>query len=193
MSEERAFRRLVHTFAASFVGFYLIPVGARLPWKVLGVALVAAAAGFETARLTGMLPWERVYAMRGYERWRPGSYLYFGAGTLPLILWAPEMVTIPCLLCAAIGDPVIGEVRMHAGPWAAGAVGWTLGTAFFAIVGLPAWIAVLTAGTFVAAEAFKNPWLDDDLLTQVVPALVLAALIVAGTWTPTRVVQPLPI
>lgn len=187
MSEERAFRRLVHTFTTVFVAYYLIPVGERLPWKVLAVALFSVAATVEACRLAGLLPRRRVYGMREYETRRPASYLYFGAGTLPLLLWAPEQITIPCLLCAGIGDPLIGEVRLHVGPWPAAVVGLTTGTVFFLIVAVPVPLALLGGVAFVAAESLNNPWLDDDLLNQAVPALVLAGLSLVGTWTPRTV------
>lgn len=191
MSKERAFRRLVHTFSTAFVGYYLIPVGSRLPLKVLAVALFAFALGFDAARLAGWLPWQDVYGLRGYEQERPASYVYFGAGALPLILFAPEQVTIVCLLLAGIGDPVMGEVRLHVGPWTAVVVGVAVGTAFGVIVGLPAGVALAAGATFAAAEALKNPWLDDDLLNQAVPALVLLGLAALGVWLPVDVIQPL--
>lgn len=191
MTAERAFRRLVHAFSTCFIGYYLIPVPSRLPWKVMAVALFAFALGLETARLAGWLPWRDVYGLRRYELQRPASYLYFGAGALPLILFAPQQVTITCLLLAGIGDPVVGEVRMHVGSWTAGVVGVALGTAFGVIAALPVEVALVAGAAFVAAEASKNPWLDDDLLNQAVPALVLLGLAWLGAWAPTDVIQPL--
>lgn len=191
MSQERVFRRLVHTFSTAFIGYYLIPVGSRLPWKVVAVAIFAFALGFDAARLAGWLPWRDVYGLRGYEQDRPASYVYFGAGALPLILFAPQQVTIVCLLLAGIGDPVIGEARLHVGPWTAGVVGAVVGTAFGVIVGLPALIALVVGAAFAIAEASKNPWLDDDLLNQAVPALILLGLAWLGAWAPVDVIQPL--
>lgn len=191
MSEERAVRRLVHTFSTTFVGFYLIPPAQRLPWKVLALGLFTMAFLLEGARLSGWLPWDRLYGLRRYEQERPASYLYFGAGALPLILFAPAQLAIPCILCAGLADPFAGETRLHAGPGAAAAVGLTASTAFFVVVGLPLLVAVGGGIAFLLAEAFKTPWLDDDLLTLALPALVLVALAWAGLWTPTTVIDPI--
>lgn len=195
MDRERGFRRLFHTFGTVFLAYYLIPVEPpelRLVAEVGGIAALTVALGVEAFRLRGWLGRRQLYGLREYERYRPASYLYWGIGALPLFLLAPEQIAVPCVLCAALGDPLVGEMRLQVGPYAGAAAGFAAATVFFAIVQIPLWIAPLGGVAFVAAESFKNPWLDDDLLTLVVPALLLVGLWAAGLYAPVDVIAPMP-
>lgn len=195
MTEERGFRRVFHASGSMFVGYYLLPeepLYVRQTAVLVGAVILAVATVIEMARLAGWLPKKDLYGLREYETRRPASYLYWGLGALPLFLLVPEQIVVPCVLASAIGDPVVGEARMAVGAGPAAAVGLAVGAAFFVLAGLPPAFALGAGTAFVAAESFKNPWLDDDLLTLVVPAALLVALAHLGLLTPVDIVTPMP-
>lgn len=192
-ADERAFRRLTHAFGTIFLAFYLLPEDPpelRASVLAVGAVVLAAAIVVDGARLAGLFGRRRLYGLRDYEAHRPAAFVYWGLAALPLFWLAPEQIAIPCILCGALGDPLVGEARLHAGTAAGWAVAVSAGTVFFLLVGIAPWIAVLAGAAFAAGEGFKNPWLDDDLLTMAAPALVLAALLVAGAYAPVDVVTP---
>ena len=175
------FRRVFHTYASSFLAFYLLP---NAPWidvvkLMVPVAILVLVGIIECRRLGGVLDRQYFFGLRTYEHHRPASYFYFGAGLIILLLAFPQQIAVPCILCACFVDPAIGEFRYRLKKKTAYLLGFFLSAGFFLVTWFHAqpWVILCVcligaAGT-VLGERVKIRWLDDDLLIQLVPALLL--------------------
>ncbi|MFH1101072.1 MAG: dolichol kinase [Methanobacteriota archaeon] len=198
------FRRVFHTFGASFLFYYLLPEGVwgSIVKIVLPVLLVAILVVVEYRRLHGSLDQKRFFGLRNYERGRPASYLYFGVALLLLFLFFPQQIAIPCILCASFLDPIIGESRFYFGRRNAYLVGFFVSLFFFVVCWFRAewWIVILVAvvgacGALVG-ESKKLRWLDDDFMIQMVPAVLLVVIWQGVLWfgvdiLPAKLILPL--
>jgi len=175
------FRRVFHTFAASFLVYYLIPdVGWVGTVKiVVPIGIVVCIAIVDYRRIRGELNHQRFFGLRSYEKGRPASYLYFGTGLLLLLLLFPQQIAIPCILCASFTDPVIGESRYYLGRKRAYLIGFLVSLFLFLLTWYRAdWWVILTislVGTtgVVVGEAQKLWFIDDDFMIQILPAILL--------------------
>ena len=117
--------------------------------------------------------------IREYERFRPASYGYFSLGAIILLAYFPQYIAIPCILSAAICDPIIGILKQKKKKIVGFIIGFFISFIFFYICWQDAffWIAigasVIGSVTVIFAEHASNVWLDDDLLMQIIPAFVL--------------------
>jgi dolichol kinase len=175
------FRRVFHTFAASFLFYYLLPDeewinSAKI---VLPVIIVLCMVVVEYRRIRGDLDHQRFFGLRNYEKKRPASYLYFGVGVLILFLLFPQQIAIPCILCASFTDPIIGESRYYLGKKRAYAIGFVISAFFFLVTWYRAdwWVLILVpllgATGAVMGEAKKLTLVDDDFMIQMLPAVLL--------------------
>ncbi|HWR27140.1 MAG TPA: dolichol kinase [Candidatus Thermoplasmatota archaeon] len=175
------FRRVFHTFAASFLFYYLLPdeEWINVIKIIVPVILVFCLIVIEYHRLRGALDHQRFFGLRNYEKKRPASYLYFGIAVLLLFLLFPQQIAIPCILCASFTDPVIGETRYHLGKKKAYIIGFIISLFFFLITWFRAdWrililVSVIGAAGALAGEAKKLRYIDDDFMIQMLPALLL--------------------
>ena len=186
------FRRAFHTFAASFLVYYLIPsegwIGALK--IIIPAGIVACIAIIDYGRIRGEFDQRRFFGLRGYEKGRPASYLYFGIGLLLLLVLVPQQIAVPCVLCASFTDPLIGESRYYLGKKSAYALGFVASMFFFLLTWYRAewWVmlivALLGASGAVIGEAKKWNLIDDDFMIQVLPAILLLcvwqAMLLAG-------------
>lgn len=175
------FRRVFHTFAASFLFYYLLP---DEEWMnaikiVVPISIVFCMIVIEYRRLRGTLDHQRFFGLRSYEKKQPASYLYFGIAVVLLFLLFPQQIAIPCILCASFTDPIIGETRHYFGKTRAYAIGFIVSLFFFFITWYQAdwWILILVsvigaAGALIG-EAKKLRLIDDDFMIQMLPALLL--------------------
>jgi dolichol kinase len=178
------FRRVFHTFAASFLFYYLLPDQSWMHVVKIAVpiGIVAVMVVVEYHRLRGDLDHQRFFGLRGYEKRRPASYLYFGFAMLLLLLFFPQQIAIPCILCASFTDPIIGETRFYFGKKKAYLIGFFFSMFFFTITWYHAewWIlltvSLLGATGAVAGEAKKLWLIDDDFLIQILPAVMILVL-----------------
>jgi len=175
------FRRVFHTFAASFLVYYLLP---DEEWITLGkivlpIIIVLCMVVVEYRRIRGDLDHQRFFGLRNYEKKRPASYLYFGVGVLILFLLFPQQIAIPCILCASFTDPIIGESRYYLGKKRAYAIGFVISVFFFLVTWYRAdwWVLILVsllgATGAVIGEAKKLKFVDDDFMIQMLPAFLL--------------------
>jgi dolichol kinase len=175
------FRRVFHTFAASFLVFYLIPDGGWIGIVkiIVPIGIVACIAIIDYGRIRGELDHQRFFGLRGYEKGRPASYLYFGVALLLLLLLFPQQIAIPCILCGSFTDPLIGESRYHFGKKRAYLIGFLVSMFFFLLTWYRAdWWVILTVSVVgaigaVVGEAKKLRLVDDDFTIQILPALLL--------------------
>jgi dolichol kinase len=178
------FRRVFHTFAASFLFYYLLPDDEWITFIkiVVPIIIVCCMVGVEYRRLGGTIDHQRFFGLRSYEKKRPASYLYFGIAVLLLFLLFPQQIAIPCVLCASFTDPIIGETRYYLGKNKAYVIGFIVSLCFFLITWYRAdwWALVLVsligATGAVIGEAKKLRFIDDDFMIQMLPAFLLFVL-----------------
>ena len=183
MIDQAIYRRFNHTVAACFVVYFLFPR------HFLGFDRVYLVGGFwlsiiliEYFRLNGTFTLD---GMRDYEDTRVAGFVWFATGTcMILILYEmgvfPEIFAISTIIMASFTDPLIGEVNRKYGSKEgifAGIIGsfviyyLLLGVLFYSLVG---------SIVAVAVERPKFKWLDDDLLMQIFPIMVLTILYYSG-------------
>ncbi len=178
------FRRVFHTFAASFLIYYLLPneqwintIKFYIPIVIVVFALI-----LEYFRLKGRIDRSHFFGLRTYEEKRPAGYLYFGVAALILLLFFPQQIAIPCILCACFSDPIIGEMRHHSGIKEAYVIGFFICVFFFLVTWFKAdiWIVLLVSiigGTGALIGEAKKFWLiDDDFMIQILPAILILIL-----------------
>ncbi len=179
--EAHWFRRVFHTFAASFLIYYMLP---DEPWittlKIfLAVGIVVFVFILEYLRIKGKIRSSNFFGLRIYEEKRPASYLYFGVALCILLVFFPQQIAIPCILCACFSDPIIGEMRYRFGKKKAYVIGFFVCMFFFLITWYTADIPILLlvsllgASAAVVGEAKKFWLIDDDFMIQILPAVIL--------------------
>jgi dolichol kinase len=178
------YRRVFHTFGTIFLIYYLLPddtVNNYLklfvpPCAILCVIII------EILRLRGIIDNNHFFGLRIYEKKRVGSYLYFGIGIVVLLMLFPQQIAIPCILCACIADPIIGETRLRYGGKASYCSGFAVCFIIFLLTWYQAKIEILLMISCIGAsgaligEVKKIWWLDDDLLIQLLPAVILLCI-----------------
>jgi len=198
------FRRVFHTFAASFLFYYLLP---EEDWIsvvkiVVPIMIVLSMGVIEYRRVRGALDHQQFFGLRSYEKRRPASYLYFGIAVLLLFLLFPQQIAIPCILCASFTDPIIGEIRYYLGTKKAYMIGFLISLFFFIITWYRAewWVLIIvsTIGALgaVLGEVKKLRYIDDDFMIQMLPALLLwflwQTILMGGVnILPPRIIMPL--
>jgi len=198
------FRRVFHTFAASFLFYYLLPDEEWINFGkiVLPVIIVLCMVVVEYRRIRGDLDHQRFFGLRNYEKKRPASYLYFGVAVLLLFLLFPQQIAIPCILCASFTDPIIGESRYYLGKKRAYAIGFVVSMFFFLVSWYRAdwWVLILVpllgATGAVMGEARKLKLVDDDFMIQMLPAILLllmwqGCLLLGVNILPPKMILPL--
>jgi len=198
------FRRVFHTFAASFLFYYLLPdeEWINLGKIVLPVIIVLCMVVIEYRRIRGDLDYQRFFGLRNYEKKRPASYLYFGVAVLLLFLFFPQQIVIPCILCASFTDPIIGESRYYLGKKRTYVIGFVVSMFFFLVTWYRAdwWLLILVpllgATGAVMGEARKLKLVDDDFMIQMLPAVFLlliwqGCLLLGVNILPPKMILPL--
>ena len=178
------FRRVFHTFAASFLVYYLLPNDS---WVSIGkiiipVVIVSCMVIIEYQRLRGGVNHQWFFGLRSYEKKRPASYLYFGVAVILLFFFFPQQIAIPCILCASFTDPLIGECHYYFSKKYAYMIGVLVSFFFFLLNWYKAewWVLLLIssigATAAVFGEAKKLVLVDDDFMIQMLPAILLLLL-----------------
>jgi hypothetical protein len=198
------YRRMWHTFGAVFVYYYLVPDVwyLNLAKRDVGICLIILIAILEILRIKGVIGSSLFFGLKLRERKRMCSYVFFAIGCLTLLTFVPEAITVPCLLAACLGDPLMGEVRRKYGDAKARFVGFFFILWLFMIIWyrgplpIALGISVLGAGIAVAAEGHKAWWFDDDLFMQLLPActIIFVCAVFGETFIPLleSLVLPVP-
>jgi len=172
---ERWYRRSAHVFATVSISYYFISDAGIMGFakRFLIVSILLTLVLLDLYRMKRAIS---PSGFREYETSRFGSYIYFGIGTCILLLLFPQQIAIPCIVSSALVDPVIGEVRRKHFLLAY-LLGFGIGFLIFYSVWLTSEISIqvslISASLLVLSELKKNRYLDDDLLTQIVPAIFL--------------------
>ena len=198
------FRRVFHTFAASFLMFYLFPdeLWATVLKISLAVLFLLIVILIEYYRIKGRFDNSQFFGLRKYETKRPAGYLYFGVAMFILLIFFPPQIAIPCILCACFADPIIGEVRHRFGKTQAYFIGFLVCMFFFLITWFRADITVLIpialigASSAVLGETKKFRLIDDDFMIQMLPAILILIiwLVIKSTGVdilPDTIIHPL--
>jgi len=179
------YRRVFHTFGASFIWYYTLP---NMGWvnllkTIIPILIVSALLVIEILRIKGKIGLNHFFGLRMYEKNRIGSYLFFGIGILILLLFFPQQIAIPCILCACIADPILGEIRTKFNEKTVYLTGFILCMSIFALT----WyktnliftllISLIGGAGAVIGEMKKFWWLDDDIMIQILPAIMIAATV----------------
>jgi len=172
----------MHVIGASVLIYYALPTNFFLiaPKEYVLLAALAVVLVLEVLRHTVGL---ELPTIRGYETHRIGSYVFYSLALVLAVLLFPLPVGAAVVLGTAAVDPIAGELRRRERPVLV-TVGVPFGTyavlAFIGLAGLGGWpvgwsavLALLAAPIAVAAERPKWPWIDDDLVMTLVPALFL--------------------
>ena len=183
MIDQAIYRRFNHTVASCFVIYFLFPE------HILGFKRVSLVIVFwlsilliEYFRLNGAFVLD---GMRDYESSRVAGFVWFATGTCMILFFYevgvfPEIFAVSTIIMASLVDPLIGEINKKYGNlkgFIAGIIASVtiyqliIGVFFYSLVG--GIVAV-----FVERPKFK--WLDDDLLIQIFPILVMTLFYFSG-------------
>jgi hypothetical protein len=181
------YRRVFHAFGASFLFYYMLPNEDWINLLKFWVppAIVVFALILEIFRLKGIISSEHFFGLRFYEKNRIGSYVFFAVAILILLRFFPQQIAIPCILCACIADPVMGEIRLNLNMKYVYIFGFLICMLFFMIAWYKASLYLMIFASIIGAfgavigETKKIWWLDDDFMIQMIPAILLLILWIA--------------
>jgi len=196
------YRRVFHAFGASFLLYYMLPnidwINTLKFWIPIAILILVFAV--EYLRIKGKINSNHFFGLRMYEKNRVSSYLFFGVAIVILLLFFPQLIAVPCILCACIADPVMGEVRHRFGEKNVYIVGFLVCMIFFMVTWYKAgfWmmfpVSIIGAIGAVIGETKKFWWLDDDFMIQMIPAVLLLIVWVSaghmGFGLPDPVIYP---
>jgi dolichol kinase len=178
------YRRVFHAFGASFIFYYMLPdidwINSLKFW--IPPVIVVIAILLEILRLKGKISSDHFFGLRMYEQKRIGSYVFFAIAILILLRFFPQHIAIPCILCACLGDPIIGEIRQRFSIKHAYVFGFLICMFFFMITWYKVDVRIMIIASIIGAfgavfgETKKIWWLDDDFMIQMVPAILLLIL-----------------
>ncbi len=185
------FRRTFHLASPIFLGYYVLPevVHGTITRTSLLILFAGTAWCIEVARISLGL---RLFGMRGYEGQRVSAYAQGTLGLVVGLLFVDPRIVIPVFIGMAWIDPFASQVRERRWPRP------TVGVVYFALFlgievlmnsfmpTLAAVYALAATLSALAVEGRRFAHLDDDLLMQVVPYVVLHYLVAGfGTgWFP---------
>lgn len=175
------YRRVFHTFSASFIVYYMLPdlgwINILKFWIPLFLLIFIIV--LEYCRISGKVSSNHFFGLRMYEKKRVGGYLYFGIAVFILLFFFPQQIAIPCILCASIADPIMGEVRLRFGKKKVYFIGFLICLVFFIVTWYKAdllvflLVSLFGATGAVVGETVKMKWIDDDFMIQILPAVLL--------------------
>jgi dolichol kinase len=194
------YRRVFHSFGASLLFYYMLPnedwIHILKFWIPLIIVLIIIF--IEILRIKGKISSDHFFGLRFYEKNRVGSYVFFAVAIFLLLRFFPQHIAIPCILCASVGDPIIGEIRHRYGMQYVYFLGFLICMLFFIISwykeapGIMIIVAVVGGIGAIIGETKKFWWLDDDFMIQIIPALLIGiiwlALPIFGLSQPTDLI-----
>jgi hypothetical protein len=189
---DRIWRRMLHLAGGIVLAVYLLPRGffVLLPTDEVLLIALAAVLTMEAVRRAGGL---QLPTIRPHEVHRTASYAYFAVGLTFAVEIFPKYVAIPVVLGAVLVDPLMGELRLHAGSLGfargAGVAAYTALAVPWLVLGGPwSWPIAAALGLLgaVLAISVEGPRtilpLDDDAAMVLFPGIILAvaAWVVVG-------------
>jgi len=173
-------RRILHMAGAIFIGYYFLPrsLPFNIPRTIVLYAIIPVVLAIELYRWN-VREHRLNDLLREYEHSRPASFSYFAIGSILLLLFFPQYISIPCILSTAFCDPIIGEFKQKNKRFIGYLLGFIISILFFILAwsSTKPWITIsaafIGAGSSMISEHKSTFYIDDDLLMQLVPALLL--------------------
>ena len=183
MIDQAVYRRFNHTVASCFVIFFLFPE------YVLGFDRVYFVILFwisiiliEYFRLKGTFTLD---GMRDYESNRVAGFVWFATGTCTILLFCevgvfPEIFAISTIIMASFVDPLIGECNKKYGGLKGFLAGFIASVVIYQLIIGALFYSLVGGLVAVLVERPKFKWLDDDLLMQIFPILIMTIFYASG-------------
>ncbi len=186
MDREVVVRRIIHGLIALAPLYYLFPIeltsfGLKR-WMLL-VAFLGAIMAFEIVRLAKGITF---FGMRPHEKTQIASFAWAAAGIVITLWLFPQEVASVAIVGMALVDPLAGEMRRAAFKdrnsvsislvaYLVLAFSMLLAISDFDSMGCLG-MAAVGAMLAIPSEWFEVPYVDDDFLMMVVPAVGMTAL-----------------
>lgn len=174
--DPRWFRRMNHTGGAAFILYYLFPkkIIFGIPREILLILLIIFPISTELNRLIRKRDFIGLHAR---EEGKIASYMWFAVCSGALMLFLPQKIAAPCIVSAALIDPVLGELKRFG---RITAILLAIGASFliFSAFEYSIMLALVAAIVGVIAEYPNLKFLDDDVLMQIVPAIIIGIIII---------------
>jgi dolichol kinase len=178
------YRRVFHSFGAVFLIYYVLPdvKWVNLLKTIIPIIILSVATIIEILRVKGKISSSHFFGLRFYEKKRIGSYLFFGFAIVILLLFFPQQIAIPCILCGCFADPIIGELRRKVDKKMFYISGFLVCMLFFVVTWYSSDFIVLISisliggGSAFFGESKKFRWIDDDFMIQILPAIIICLM-----------------
>ena len=183
MIDQAIYRRFNHTVASCFVIYFLFPE------DILGfdrlyfvIAFWLSIVSIEYFRLSGFFTLD---GMRAYESNRVAGFVWFATGTCTILFFYeigvfPEIFAVSTIIMASFVDPLIGECNKKYGDLPGFFAGFIASVLIYQLIIGALFYSLVGGLVAVLVERPKFKWLDDDLLMQIFPILVMTIFYVSG-------------
>ena len=183
MVDQAIYRRFNHTVASCFVIYFLFPE------YILGIDRLYLVVLFwlsiviiEYLRLSGVFALD---GMREYESSRVAGFVWFATGTCTLLFFYeigvfPEIFAVSTIIMASLVDPLIGECNKKYGDLQGFFSGFVASVLIYQLIIGSLFYSLIGGLVAVLVERPKFKWLDDDLLMQIFPVLIMTIFYLSG-------------
>ena len=183
MVDQAIYRRFNHTVASCFVIYFLFPE------YILGIDRLSLVVLFwlsiviiEYLRLSGVFALD---GMREYESSRVAGFVWFATGTCTLLFFYeigvfPEIFAVSTIIMASLVDPLIGECNKKYGDLQGFFSGFIASVLIYQLIIGSLFYSLIGGLVAVLVERPKFKWLDDDLLMQIFPVLIMTIFYLSG-------------
>ena len=183
MIDQAIYRRFNHTVASCFVVYFLFPeyiLGFKRVYLVilfwLSILLI------EYFRLNGAFVLD---GMRDYESSRVAGFVWFATGTCIILFFYelgvfPEVFAVSTIIMASFVDPLIGEINRKYSNFKGFVTGIIASVIIYQLIIGVFFYSLIGGLVAVFVERPKFKWLDDDLLIQIFPILVMTLFYSSG-------------
>ena len=183
MVDQAIYRRFNHTVASCFVIYFLFPE------YILGIDRLYLVVLFwlsiviiEYLRLSGVFALD---GMRDYESSRVAGFVWFATGTCTLLFFYeigvfPEIFAVSTIIMASLVDPLIGECNKKYGDLQGFFSGFIASVLIYQLIIGSLFYSLIGGLVAVLVERPKFKWLDDDLLMQIFPVLIMTIFYLSG-------------
>ena len=183
MVDQAIYRRFNHTVASCFVIYFLFPehiFGVDRLYLVilfwLSIVII------EYLRLSGVFALD---GMREYESSRVAGFVWFATGTCTILFFYeidvfPEIFAVSTIIMASLVDPLIGECNKKYGDLQGFFSGFIASVLIYQLIIGSLFYSLIGGLVAVLVERPKFKWLDDDLLMQIFPVLIMTIFYLSG-------------
>ena len=183
MIDQAIYRRFNHTVASCFVIYFLFPEHIfGIDRLYLVVVFWLSIVLIEYFRLSGVFALD---GMREYESNRVAGFVWFATGTCTILFFYeigvfPEIFAVSTIIMASLVDPLIGECNKKYGDLQGFLAGFVAGVFIYQLIIGSLFYSLIGGLVAVLVERPKFKWLDDDLLMQIFPILIMTIFYVSG-------------